>query len=87
VFNGKARMMNNFIYETKCRRCGDITKRTYAERTPAGFSAFSHDMYERSVKPRPYRCEECKELTAQDVIFYGVARELVAPRRYSMLVD
>jgi hypothetical protein len=89
VFNWQtiAAVTNNYFYETKCRRCGDITKQTYSEMSPAGFSAFSNDMNERSLKPRPYRCGECRELTSQDVVFYGVVSQVVDPRPYLVMVD
>lgn len=90
MFNGKilVSVMINYIYETKCLRCGHITERIYAEASSEGFPAFTKEMEDRSSRPYGYACSACKKETIQMVIFYGSSSTpTVAPRSYIMMTD
>jgi hypothetical protein len=79
--------MMNYIYESKCRSCGEISSRTFAAVSSVGFAKFSSEMEARAIKPQHYECAECGGMTEQDVVFYGIDSQPLDRRRYSMIVD
>lgn len=60
----------NLTYETKCRRCGELTEWVYGEADRIEYMRFAKHMLE-FVQVSPSRnCKNCKKSTVQDVVWY-----------------
>lgn len=65
-------MRDNWVYETKCRRCGEITEYVFGSKDKIKVNDFSDTMENRlSAHPRDYGCIKCGKMTVQDIVSYN----------------
>jgi len=68
----KRDMRDNWVYETKCRRCGEITEYVFGSKDKIKVNDFSDTMENRlSAHPRDYGCIKCGKMTVQDIVSYN----------------
>lgn len=61
----------NYNYETKCRRCGELTEWHFSSVDKTAFMDFVKAMIDHIQYPRPHKCKKCKKETVQDVVSYS----------------
>lgn len=61
--------VENWEYETKCRRCGSFYFWFFCERNRMEQKTFDAAIYSYLENPRTYRCEKCQRYTVQDVVW------------------
>lgn len=61
----------NYNYETKCRRCGELTDWHFSTTDRFTFLQFAEAMTDHIQFPRRHKCEKCKKETVQDVVSYS----------------
>ncbi len=60
-----------YAYETKCRRCNNMTVWYYQDCDKADFHPFIKGMVDYLQIPPSCFCKKCKKNTVQDVVWYG----------------
>jgi len=66
-------MDEQLIYETKCRRCGQLEEWSFGQRSQIEWFEFSKAMIDYIQYPRARPCKKCKKDTVQDVVYYSGA--------------
>jgi hypothetical protein len=61
----------NYNYETKCRRCGTLTKWHFSPANRFSYLEFVDAMEDYIQYPRAFECSNCKKKTVQDVVSYS----------------
>lgn len=61
----------NYNYETKCRRCGELTEWYFSNTDRFTFMQFVKVMNDHIQFPRANKCEKCEKDTVQDVVYYS----------------
>lgn len=68
-------MIENWVFETKCRRCGHLSEWFFGSRETIKFESFSYAMMDHIANPRMMNCEKCNRLTVQEVVTYNYPNE------------
>jgi len=63
--------IENWIYETKCRRCGKISRWFFASRETINYLAFSTAMSDYITSPRQFLCNSCGKKGVHDIISFN----------------
>jgi ribosomal protein L37E len=63
--------IENWIYETKCRRCGKISRWFFASRENMDYLAFKTVMTDFIVSPRQFICNGCGKKGVHDIISFN----------------
>ena len=63
--------MKQYIYETKCRRCGTISDWVFGDANRSEFNDFEKCMRDYIEEPRTFDCWDCKKVTVQDLVYYS----------------
>lgn len=63
---------NEYTYETKCRRCGNMSDWVMDTHDAYNDSEFIEFIHQISQYIRTYYCEECHGDTIQDVVSYNL---------------
>lgn len=71
----KNKYPDQWVYETKCRRCGKFEEWTFSTRTNIVWTKFAEAMTDHIQHPRLLMCEQCNGHTIQDIISYTDAFE------------
>ena len=61
----------NYNYETKCRRCGNLTEWHFSTVDRFTWMQFADAMQDHIEHPRQSKCDTCKKDTVQDVVAYS----------------
>ncbi len=61
----------NYNYETKCRRCGNLTEWYFSTTDRFTWGQFAEAMQNLIEHPRQSKCDMCKKRTVQDVVAYS----------------
>jgi hypothetical protein len=61
----------NYNYETKCRRCGKLTKWRFSILDKITWGQFAEAMQDYIEHPRQNKCNTCEKQTVQDVVSYS----------------
>lgn len=61
----------NHTFETKCRRCGNITEWYGGSFEMHTSEVFRHYMSEKMSFPSIYMCKVCEKETVQDVVAFS----------------
>ena len=59
-----------YLYETKCRRCENITEWYFVEKKQLAFRDFEMAMIDYISYPRLRKCDKCDKYTIQDLVSY-----------------
>ena len=62
--------MTQYIYETKCRRCGNLSEHTYGNSHQTDPTNFGAAMSLKSRVPVNEPCMPCGKSTLQDLVSY-----------------
>jgi len=60
-----------WIYETKCRRCGEINIFSPGGSVHTSWEAFLNLMFQKINQPQLCNCIKCKKDTIQELVSYG----------------
>ena len=60
----------NYNYETKCRRCGNLTEWHFSTADRFRWVQFAEAMQNYIEHPNQLKCDTCKKDTVQDVVAY-----------------
>lgn len=63
--------LENYTYETKCRRCNTTEDWHFTKRTDFTYAEFRFAMDDHLQNPRLKDCRKCKKPTIQDIISYS----------------
>lgn len=62
--------MNNWEYETKCRRCDKLNKWHFSSKAETDWYDFVDNIKQRIKEPKSMYCEHCEKHTVQEVVSY-----------------
>lgn len=60
-----------YTYETKCRRCGELTEWAFQKVTKDSIHDWIKWKIAKSEFPSEYQCETCQKKTLQDVVSFS----------------
>lgn len=63
--------LENWIYQTKCRKCGMIHEWNFASRSIVKWELFSIAMNDYIKEPRQFSCSSCVRKTVQDIVSFN----------------
>ncbi len=63
--------LENWIYETKCRRCGKISRWFFASRETINYLTFKTVMTNYITSPRQFQCDGCGKKGVHDIISFN----------------
>lgn len=63
---------DNWEYETKCRRCGNLQMWHFSEKKSFDWLQFANAMQDYIEHPRTFMCNKCRINTVQDVTTYSL---------------
>jgi rRNA maturation protein Nop10 len=66
---------DSYNFEIKCRRCGEMTERSFAEKKDISYQGFQRSMENRIYSPRQYMCSNCGKYTVQEVVSFTDDRD------------
>lgn len=72
IDNESVASIENWIYETKCRRCGKISRWFFASRQTINQLAFSTAMSDYIAHPRQFQCNGCNKKGVHDIISFNI---------------
>lgn len=58
-------------YETKCRRCGNVTRWNFSDRKYTCYTDFNRWAHEHSSFPFISHCDKCLMNTVQDLVSFS----------------
>lgn len=61
----------NWIYETKCRRCGDLAEFYFAQKSKVSRPQFLETMNDYIKFPRMRYCQHCGKQTIQELVSHN----------------
>ena len=66
------KVIDKWVYETKCRRCGEIKEYVFGPKDKTKVGDFTKAMENRlATYPRDYGCIKCSRMTVQDIVSYN----------------
>lgn len=63
--------LENWIYQTKCRKCGMIHDWYFASRSSIEWDVFSFAMNDYIKEPRQFYCSKCVRKTVQEIVSFN----------------
>lgn len=60
-----------WVYEERCRRCGNIKEYSYGNTADIPFEQFNTHMIDKTNSPRCHPCDTCGRDTVVDIVSYG----------------
>lgn len=63
-------LLDHYSVETKCRRCGDVTRWVFADKSSLTEKQFTERMQHETANPKLYLCSICGMNTVHDILSY-----------------